>query len=215
MKHPMSDAGPRTDQTPVGFVQTRERAGPPVESGLAAAGASDATAGGTGRRGRVRSLLPRIPPPLIFVAAFLLGVGLQRLVPLPPIGPGAEDAVRAAGALLLVVGILLGPANALMFLLRGTTLNPVRSPSRLFTGGVYRISRNPMYIGVALIYAGVALLHLQGWALVLIVVPLWVVDRVYIPSEEQRLTQAFGAAYVAYCRRVRRWLGVRRISGPG
>src|SRR5690606_13469493 len=100
--------------------------------------------GAGGLRGRVHGLLLRVPPPLVYVASFLIGVGVQRLLPPPPIGPGFEDGVRAAGALLLGVGVLFGPANALMFLLRGTTLNPARSPSRLFTGGVYRISRNPM-----------------------------------------------------------------------
>ena len=66
-----------------------------------------------------------------------------------------------------------------------------------------------MYIGLLLVYAGLALLHAQGWALLLIAIPFVVVDRIYIPSEEQRLADTFGATYLAYCRRVRRWIGVR------
>lgn len=213
MEPSTSDSATRRHDGPVGFVRTRERAGPLVEAGQAVAGTSqDLADRAVGRRGSVRSLLLRVPPPLVFVASFLLGVAVQRLVPLPAIGAGLRDAGQGVGASLLLVGILLGPANALMFLLRGTTLNPARAPRRLFTGGVYRITRNPMYVGLALIYAGVALLHLQLVALGLIAVPIALVDRVYIPAEEERLGQTFGAAYRLYGRRVRRWLGVRRSS---
>lgn len=156
------------------------------------------------------SALLRIPPPLVYVAAFLLGVGLQRLVPVP-LSPAVHGStVRTAGAALLAFGILLGPINALMFLVRGTTLNPADAPRRLFTGGLYRLTRNPMYIGLLLVYTGVAALSAQPWALVLIAIPFVAVDRVYIPCEERRMAAAFGAEYLAYCRRVRRWLGVRR-----
>lgn len=81
------------------------------------------------------------------------------------------------------------------------------------TGGVYRLSRNPMYLGLLLVYAGVALLQWQIWALVLIALPFAAVDRVYIPVEERRMMEAFGEAYIGYCGRVRRWLGTRP-SGP-
>ena len=94
-----------------------------------------------------------------------------------------------------------------MFLFRGTTLNPAGSPKRLFTGGLYRISRNPMYLGLLLIYAGVALVQWQLWALLLMLVPFLVVDRIYIPAEEQRMSAVFGQPYERYCKRVRRWLG--------
>ena len=115
------------------------------------------------------------------------------------------------GASVLALGALLGPVNALMFLLRGTTLNPVGSPKRLFTGGVYRISRNPMYLGLLLIYAGIALLRWQLWPLLLIFIPFFVVDRIYIPAEEQKMFEAFGEPYVRYRERVGRWVG----TGPG
>lgn len=157
----------------------------------------------------LRALLLRVPPPLLFVATFLLGVGIQRLVPVP-VPASLEATLQAAGAVVLALGIVLAPVNAVLFLLRGTTLNPARAPTRLFTGGLYRCSRNPMYIGLLLVYAGVALLHAQAWALLLIGVPVALVDRVYIPFEERKLAETFGAPYLSYCRRVRRWLGVRR-----
>ncbi|RQP26010.1 methyltransferase family protein [Piscinibacter terrae] len=197
----------------VDFAQTRQRAGRLIEEGLAIGGnRNDQPIPASGGDG-AGSVLLRIPPPLVYVAAFLLGFGLQRLLPAPAAPPGLVDWSQAVGAVLLTLGVVLGPANALMFLFRGTTLNPVRTPTRLFTGGVYRFSRNPMYIGLLLIYAGVALLHWQLYALLLIWIPFGVVDRVYIPFEEQRMLNEFGADYASYCGRVGRWLTIARPAG--
>jgi len=160
----------------------------------------------------VSSALLRIPPPVVYIAAFLVGVGVQRILPAPAVPSGLVGWNQAVGAALLAFGLVLGPANALMFLVRGTTLNPMRAPARLFTGGVYRFSRNPMYIGLLLIYAGVALLQWQLWALLLIGVPFWAVDRVYVPLEEQRMLSEFGADYAEYCSRVGRWLTITARS---
>ena len=209
MEHRLQEPQARPGTAQVGFAQTRERAGQFAEEGLVAKRSPEVTRRGGGPQGRASALLLRLPPPLVCVAAFLLGVGLQRLVP-APLPARLETPVQAIGGVVLLLGILLGPVNALMFLLRGTTLNPARAPKRLFTGGIYRITRNPMYIGLLLVYAGVALFHAQAWALLLISIPIVLVDRIYIPFEEQRLADTFGTAYLAYCQRVRRWMGVRR-----
>jgi protein-S-isoprenylcysteine O-methyltransferase Ste14 len=157
--------------------------------------------------GPLRIGLLRIPPPLVYIVVFLVGVGIDTVIPIPRMSSELERSCALMGATVLALGVLLGPANALMFLFRGTTLNPVGSPTRLFTGGVYRISRNPMYLGLLMIYAGVALLQWQLWALLLILVPFFVVDRIYIPAEERRMLEVFGEQYERYCKRVMRWLG--------
>ena len=193
----------------VDFAQTRERAGRLIEEGLAIDGDRNDPPPPASWSDRASSVLLRIPPPLVYIAAFLIGTGVQRLLPAPAAPPELVGWNEAAGAVLLTMGFVLGPANALMFLVRGTTLNPLRAPARLFTGGAYRFSRNPMYIGLLLIYAGVALLHWQLCALLLIWIPFVVVDRVYIPFEEQRMLNEFGADYASYCRRVGRWLTIR------
>ena len=163
-------------------------------------------------RGPLRSPLLRIPPPLVYVAVFLIGVGIGAVLPTPRISAELERPRELMGAAILALGVLLGPANALMFLFRGTTLNPVGSPKRLFTGGVYRISRNPMYLGLLMIYAGIGLVRWQPWALLLVVIPFFVVDRIYIPAEEQRMSESFGEPYERYRARVRRWLGTLPAS---
>lgn len=192
------------------FASRHECADVPVDGALVHC-EGESQASPRDRSGRGGPLLVHVPPPLVYVAVFLLGVGLQRVVPLVlPLGVHAP-AVRAAGGAALALGILLGPMNALMFLARGATLNPTRTPKRLFTGGVYRITRNPMYLGLLLVYAGLAFMHAQIWALILIAVPFAAADRIYIPCEEQRMTEAFGADYLQYCRRVRRWIGLRQV----
>ena len=179
------------------------------QSGSSGDSARPPTAAEPSPSGRLRAVLLRTPPPVIYVAAFLLGIGIERLLPRGAPPSLLADAHRPVGAILLAIGIVLGPANALMFLIRGTTLNPAGSPRRLFTGGLYRFSRNPMYLGLLLVYAGVAVLNWQLWALLLVWLPFLAVDRVYIPREERQMLEIFGAQYEAYRQQVRRWLGRR------
>ena len=218
MEHRLHDRHtPPETAAQVHLTQTRERAGQLTGDGFVARGRTDLHGRWAGQ-GRAATLVSRLPPPLIYVAAFLLGVGLQWLVPVP-FATHLETALQGIGAVVLALGVVLGPLNALMFISRGTTLNPARAPSRLFTGGIYRLTRNPMYIGLSLVYAGLALLHAQAWALLLIIIPMTLVDRIYIPFEEQQLTDTFGTAYLSYCQRVRRWAGVKgrrsRYRMPG
>jgi protein-S-isoprenylcysteine O-methyltransferase Ste14 len=83
---------------------------------------------------------------------------------------------------------------------------PGESSSRLVTWGPYRFSRNPMYVGLTIAYLGEAFLLRQVWPAVLLPVVLAYVNWVVIPVEQARLTDVFDAEYVAYQRRVRRWL---------
>lgn len=149
-------------------------------------------------------MLFRLPPPLLFAAAFGLGALLQRVVPLPALPP--DRRVHAAGIAIVAIGIALALSLLGAFLRRGTTLNPFGAPTRLITGGAYRISRNPMYLSLVLVYLGATVLYGAIWPLLLLAAPLAVLTRFVIPQEEARLHHAFGAAYAAYCTRVRRWL---------
>lgn len=76
----------------------------------------------------------------------------------------------------------------------------------LVTSGVFRLTRNPMYVGLAAAYAGVAALLGSWWPLALLPLVLVAVDRLVIAREEPYLARALGAQYEAYRRRVRRWL---------
>lgn len=87
-----------------------------------------------------------------------------------------------------------------------TSIVPVRPSTALVTSGPYQLTRNPMYVGMAFLYAGLALLLGVIWALALLPAVLLAVDRIAIAREESYLEAKFGAEYRAYRDRVRRWL---------
>ena len=148
----------------------------------------------------------RVPPPLMFLLAFLAGVGLEHLVSLRPYVTAIAPAARIAGACMLIAGSLLAFSAAGMFLWKRTTLVPFGAAAHLVTGGQYRFTRNPMYLGLTVTYLGVAGLLTQPWAVVLLPFPVAVLNALVIPFEEQRLREIFGASFVDYCTKVRRWI---------
>jgi protein-S-isoprenylcysteine O-methyltransferase Ste14 len=150
-------------------------------------------------------LLVKIPPPVQFAIAFLVGVGLDRLAPWRPAWM-AMASVHWAGFALAVAGCSLAAAAAGRFVLRGTTLDPVGEPARLVVNGAHGWSRNPMYLSLTIISVGLALAPGRAWPLILIVLPWASMNWMTIPFEEARLREAFGEDYRDYCRRVRRWV---------
>ena len=150
----------------------------------------------------------KIPPPL--VAAAMAGAMTAASVWLPPVLVlPLSPSVRVGAALVLVgVGACFDVAGLLAFKKAQTTVNPL-APNRstaVVSTGVYRITRNPMYLGMALILLGLALYLASPWALLGPLVFAAFITRFQIQPEERALTARFGAAYTAYCTQVRRWL---------
>lgn len=151
------------------------------------------------------SLELRIPP-LLLTAAFLALVwGASLLWPggaLP--FPGHRAAAIALAALGLVV--LLGAA--LQFRLQGTTLNPLApdQASRFVAQGLYRVSRNPMYLGMALLLLGAACWTSNAAAYGLVVMFCTYLTVFQIKPEERALQARFGSEYLSYKAKVRRWV---------
>ena len=144
-------------------------------------------------------------PPLIYIVALGLGFLLQWLVPLSA-GEGWRLAVGVLGYVLIAVGLALMGSAVGLFLRAGTTPNPTQPTTTLVFRGPYRFTRNPMYVGNALVTAGIGLAAHTWWPLVMAIVASAVVRRVVIAREERYLEQKFGASYVEYTKRVRRWL---------
>lgn len=145
----------------------------------------------------------RIPPPVFFVLALLIGWALQTCIPLPwlarPVALGVGAGLLAAGALIIALSV---PT-----LLRGHgTLNTNGPSAALVTSGPYRFSRNPLYLGLVLLYAGCATLFAIVWAWPLLI-PLVIYTQMgVILPEERYLERTFGDGYLAYKARVWRWL---------
>ncbi len=113
---------------------------------------------------------------------------------------------QLAGGLIIVVGLaLLVTANGL-FTRAGTDVIPFRNVTALVTDGVFRYTRNPMYLGLALVLFGCAVT--VGAATTLVIPPLFmaIVQQRFILAEEAMLRELFPEEFPAYCARVRRWL---------
>lgn len=145
------------------------------------------------------------PPPLIYLAGLALGIAAGRLLNLPNLGLEAGTRNLFGGALVFA-GLLVSFAGAGLFLRRGTAIIPYKPATSLVTSGIYRWTRNPMYVGMALIYLGLAILSNNLASLILLPLVLAIVQTQVIAREEAYLERAFGNEYIAYKNQVRRWI---------
>ena len=143
------------------------------------------------------------PPPLLYVAGFLVGVGLELAFPVgrPPLA--VTLAVVAIGA---ACWLLLDGAATLSFGRARTSMAPYKPSTALVTDGPYRFTRNPMYVGMGFLYVAVAFAIGLVWPLAVLPFVLLAVDRLVISREEPYLERTFGDDYRAYRARVRRGL---------
>lgn len=142
------------------------------------------------------------PPPLIYAVPLIGGLLLDHWHPVRVAPVVVAVPLGIACVLLGLVGL---PA-ILAFHRAQTSPNPWRPTAALVTTGPYRVTRNPMYVGFTLLYAGVAFWANAVWPFVLLPVVIVVMHTGVIIREEAYLEQLFGNEYRAYRRRVRRWL---------
>ena len=143
------------------------------------------------------------PPPLFFALPFLALWSLELVLPTRLLPPPWRWVVAG---LLLAAGAALPLAGAYVQWRAGTSFLPERPSTRVVQHGVYAWTRNPMYLGFALLTAGLAVLVASAWALLAAPVGLLLVQVLVVAREERYLARKFGEEYLAYKRRVRRWL---------
>lgn len=145
----------------------------------------------------------RVPPPVYYVAGFLVGIALELMLPTswPPFGIRLAATLLAGGAWLALDG-----AAMVFFRRAGTSMVPMNPTTALVTSGPYRFTRNPMYLGMAFLYIAFAFAFGVIWALAVLPAVVVIVDRFVIAREEPYLERKFGQAYRDYKARVRRWL---------
>lgn len=146
-----------------------------------------------------------VPPPLILGLSLLLGWGLGRIVDDPGLGIG-WDIRRYIAFVGIAAGIMIDGAATMQFRRLGTRPEPWKPTTALATDGLYKFSRNPIYVGFALIYIGVVAVMDSMIALALLIPAMVLVDRLAVVREERYLAARFGAEWEAYRSRVRRWL---------
>ena len=147
----------------------------------------------------------RIPPPVVGLLTAVLMAGLARVGPALPL---ADLARHGLTGVLVAAGLGLDLSGLLAFRASRTTLNPLRprKAAALVTGGIYRFTRNPMYLGMLLLLLAWAV-HLSAlWAFAGLPLFVLYIGRFQIAPEEVAMLGLFGDDYRRYAARVRRWL---------
>lgn len=143
------------------------------------------------------------PPPVIYLGVLGLGLLLEWRWPTRLLNRSLAVSV---GSAILITGVI-GLAAAIRTLWRAhTPINPYKATTAVVTGGLFRFSRNPIYVSDTLIYVGLSLALNAWWALALTPVVVWIMQVGVIVREEEYLERTFGEDYLRYKRQVRRWL---------
>jgi protein-S-isoprenylcysteine O-methyltransferase Ste14 len=145
-------------------------------------------------------------PPFLFLAALLLGFVSDRLLPLPFPVPSIDPVHWIIAGFLILVGLALAAAGIRNFSRAGTPV-PTNEPTRaLATTGIHGRTRNPIYLGMFLMYGGIGI-ALRSPSILILTLPLAIVIRYgVVAREEAYLERRFGDAYRDYKARLRRWV---------
>jgi protein-S-isoprenylcysteine O-methyltransferase Ste14 len=151
----------------------------------------------------VRTNPPLIPPPILALLLLIVGAVLMALIPLAPL---PIPAGRAIGIFFLLIGFIAGFSGFSAFRKAGTSVRPGDEPTELVLGGPFRVTRNPMYLGLELVLIGAFFLAKSLFFLIPPIIFFLLIHFVQIPFEEKLMTEHFGERYREYRQRVRRWL---------
>lgn len=147
-----------------------------------------------------------VRPPVLFAGGLLAGWLLEWLWPLGPSGFAVHAAVGSIGVLLILAAGVVFALAARRFRQAGTNIPTNLPTTALVTKGPYRYSRNPIYIALTLLYAGIAVVAGLWWSLPLLIPVLVILHWGVVLREERFLEKKFGDAYVHYRQRTRRYL---------
>ena len=146
------------------------------------------------------------PPPLLALAAVVFGLLLDGLFPAYVLTVLLDSGERAIVALVLfAAGAALAIPAMLAFRSAGTHIEPWKPATKLVTGGIFRFVRNPMYVGLIILVAAIAVALASDWTLVMTVALAAVLHVGVVRREERYLAAKYGERYRDYCRRVPRY----------
>ena len=146
-------------------------------------------------------------PPVIAIATIVIAALLQWLIPIGLLARLALSWRIAAGAALVIAGVVLAGAGARALVRRGTNVRPSLPVLALAENGVFGWTRNPIYLGGGPIMAGIALIFGIDWLVLLMVPSLMILHFGVVLREEHFLERKFGDAYRTYKARVPRYFG--------
>ncbi len=142
-------------------------------------------------------------PPVIYGVFLALGFGLDAIWEFAFLEGSVQYAIGGAG---IAVGVAVAALAMARFSAAGTNVPTNRPSTALVASGPYRFSRNPIYLSMLLIFAGIGLAADNGWVLILVVLLVPIMRFGVIAREERYLERKFGEDYLRYKRSVRRWI---------
>jgi len=145
----------------------------------------------------------KIMPPTVFLIFLLAQIGVHFVVPVMKV---VTAPYRYLGIIPILFGIVLNIWADALFKKKATTVKPYEDPSKLEFSGPFRISRHPMYLGMAAILFGTAVALGSLTAFVVPMIYVIITDFIFIRFEEKNLERIFDSEYLKYKRKVRRWI---------
>jgi protein-S-isoprenylcysteine O-methyltransferase Ste14 len=143
------------------------------------------------------------PPPLIFAVPLAVGILLNLKFPIRFL---PRNVAPIPGILLIGTAVTLISQAFPRMRRAGTNVDPTKPATVLVTEGPFKYTRNPLYLSLTLFYIGIATLVNTIWAILLLPIVLYVINRGVIDREERYLKRKFGEQYTQYTQRVRRWI---------
>jgi len=145
----------------------------------------------------------RVLPTGYFFILLILIVGVHFTMPAARVIPPPYN---WAGIILILFGLVMNVWADNLFKKKMTTVRPYQEPTSLVTHGPFRLSRHPMYLGMAAILSGTSVVSRSLISLVFPVIFVVLMQKIFIPSEESVLESIFGNKYIYYKKKVRRWI---------
>lgn len=142
-------------------------------------------------------------PPFFYIAAALISVGLNRVYAFPL---GGGEWMEAIAIFMISVGIVILVMATKTFKDNKQSPSVHATPVKIYTGGVYGYSRNPIYVAATLWLIAAALYFSNGWMLISALPIFYIMTNFVIKKEEVYLEEKFGEEYINYKKNVRRWI---------
>jgi protein-S-isoprenylcysteine O-methyltransferase Ste14 len=147
----------------------------------------------------------RIPPPVFFFVCLGGGLMLEFFFPLQLISIPPIPRI-IVGFIFILISIYFAGSGFFVLIKHKTTFNTAKSTSKIVTAGAYRFSRNPLYLSLLLLLSGIAVLQLSLWLFFTIPILYLLFLFKAVKPEESYLSKKFGAEYLDYAAKVRRWI---------
>lgn len=147
-----------------------------------------------------------VPPPLFYVAVFFLAIWLQSIIPIDKSIFGTIW-IRIIGTTVIAIAVVVLLFRSLLqFFRSGNTVITALPANSLQTTGIYSFTRNPMYLGLMLVYSGIACFLGNWWNFILLPILAMIVQEYIIRREERYLARKFGQEFLDYKKKVPRWI---------